>query len=59
MNKNKAGNYESPLLIIKHVELEQTIAASGKAKVKLNTSDKSTEEDWTDLDTGGNYDLDM
>lgn len=59
MNKNKAGNYESPLLTIKHVELEQTIAASGKAKVKLNTSDKSTEEDWTDLDTGGNYDLDM
>ena len=59
MNKNKAGNYESPLLIIKHVELEQTIAASGKAKVKLNTSDKSTEEDWTDLNTGGHYDLDM
>ena len=52
--------YESPLLIENKVELEQVIATSGQARMKVsaNAAD-SKEETWIDNNLGGEYDIDM
>lgn len=63
MNKRemkKTSYYESPLVLRVDVELEQIMSASGTAKVKVSAdANSSTQEDWQDVNTGGNYDIDM
>ena len=56
----KTETYESPVILRQEIELEPVLSASGQTRMKVSAStDNSTEEDWTDLNTGGNYDIDM
>ena len=60
MNKKcvkKTQHYESPLIQKMEVELEQVIATSGKARVKVSVEGGSKEETWDDTGFGGNYDI--
>ena len=52
------SQYQSPIIAVCVVQLEQVIASSGKAKVNVS-SGGSKEESWDDSGFGGNYDIDM
>ena len=63
MNKKRMKNmadYESPSVVRQQVELDQIIAMSGKAKVRVSADTTgSKEETWVESDFGGNYNIDM
>ena len=52
------ADYESPSVVRQQVELDQIIAMSGKAKVRVSADTTgSTEETWVESDFGGNYNI--
>lgn len=63
MNENfmrKTASYEAPIIYKQVVELEQVIANSGKARMKVsaNATD-SSEESWVDKNLSDEYNIDF
>lgn len=63
MNENfmkKMAHYEAPIIYKRKVELEQVIANSGKARMKVsaNATD-SSEENWVDKNLNEEYNIDF